>query len=75
MKKRTSRGWKERINCIDALLLDERADEFRSKMLLVIVTGSIGRPARNGPTMINSGLAIWARWDCSTLFRLPRSIW
>lgn len=35
--KRTSRGWKERINCIDALLLDERADEFRSKMLLVIV--------------------------------------
>lgn len=35
--KRKSREWKERINCIGALLLDERADEFRSKMLLVIV--------------------------------------
>lgn len=25
-----SRGWKERINCIGALLLDGGADEFRS---------------------------------------------
>lgn len=36
-KKDESRVEGRRINCIGALLLDERVDEFRSKMLLVIV--------------------------------------
>lgn len=58
VEKRTSRGWKEGVSIVSVHCCStERVDEFRSKMLLVIV-GSSHLRARNGPGSIRLMLAI-----------------